>query len=94
MCCRNTAKKFLAAANFLELLKIFDPLSQDVIIHNHPTINCLYSSRSRKKLGILNGKQPIYPKLSEKVETLNRALLAAKMQHYLPFLRHLHHYRL
>jgi hypothetical protein len=27
---RSTARKFLAAANFLELLKIFDPLPQDV----------------------------------------------------------------
>ena len=41
ICCRNTAKKFLAAANFLELLKIFDPLSQAVIILDHPTINLL-----------------------------------------------------
>lgn len=74
---RSTAKKFLAAANFLEVLKIFpkSEMSESVscIVITRGTLADTSLSRMKKRSATRNGKLPTLQKLIAKADAPRRA---------------------
>lgn len=76
---RTTAKKFLAAANFLELLQVFERSSNADIVSDY---NCEFQpasltglmQRMRKRFATRNGKLLTLHVLCVKVANLRQAL--------------------
>jgi hypothetical protein len=84
---RSTAKKFLAAANFLELLSVFDVPDQSEVrydLSDNP--HCLKRSstsslrRTKRRSVIRSGRQRILPKQSVKVVSRHQDRLDPRLR--------------